>query len=54
MRPSIGFSRLYIMRHGNFLERRLYEVRAATSPRSDVPGPQDGVRRPWWRRMFGG
>jgi hypothetical protein len=23
-------------------------------PRSDAPGPQDGVRRPWWRRMFGG
>jgi hypothetical protein len=20
----------------------------------DAPGPQDGVRRPWWRRMFGG
>jgi hypothetical protein len=23
-------------------------------PWSDAPGPQDGVRRPWWRRMFGG
>ena len=22
--------------------------------RPDAPGPQDGVRRPWWRRMFGG
>ena len=22
--------------------------------RFDALGPQDGVRRPWWRRMFGG
>jgi len=21
---------------------------------SDAPGPQEGVRRPWWRRVFGG
>ena len=24
-----------------------------TEPRSDAPGPQEGVRRPWWRRVFG-
>jgi len=23
-------------------------------PRSDAPGAQEGVQRPWWRRMFGG
>jgi excisionase family DNA binding protein len=23
-------------------------------PRSDASGPQDGVRKPWWRRVFGG
>jgi len=23
-------------------------------PRSDVPGAQEGVQRPWWRRVFGG
>ena len=23
-------------------------------PRSDAPGAQEGVQRPWWRRVFGG
>jgi hypothetical protein len=23
-------------------------------PRSHAPGAQEGARRPWWRRMFGG
>ena len=23
-------------------------------PRSDALGPQEGARRPWWRRVFGG
>jgi hypothetical protein len=23
-------------------------------PRSDAPGAQEGVRRPWWRKVFGG
>jgi uncharacterized coiled-coil protein SlyX len=23
-------------------------------PRPDAPGAQEGVRRPWWRRIFGG
>jgi hypothetical protein len=23
-------------------------------PRSHAPGPQEGVQRPWWRRVFGG
>ncbi len=22
-------------------------------PRPDAPGPQEGARRPWWRRVFG-
>jgi len=22
-------------------------------PQSSTPGPQEGTRRPWWRRMFG-
>jgi len=24
------------------------------APRPDAPGTQEGVRRPWWRRWFGG
>jgi hypothetical protein len=23
-------------------------------PRSHAPGAQEGARRPWWRRVFGG
>jgi hypothetical protein len=23
-------------------------------PRFHDPGPQEGVQRPWWRRVFGG
>jgi colicin import membrane protein len=30
------------------------EQQGRGEPRSDAPSPQDGVRRPWWRRMFGG
>ena len=30
------------------------EQQGRGQPRPDAPGPQDGVRRPWWRRMFGG
>jgi hypothetical protein len=26
----------------------------SAEPRSDAPGAQEGVRRPWWRRVFGG
>src|SRR5215211_4827150 len=26
----------------------------AAEPRPDTPGDQEGVRRPWWRRVFGG
>ncbi len=25
-----------------------------TQPRSGTPGSQEGVQRPWWRRVFGG
>jgi transposase-like protein len=25
-----------------------------TQPRPAAPGPQEGARRPWWRRVFGG
>jgi len=25
-----------------------------TEPRSGTPGPEAGVQRPWWRRVFGG
>jgi hypothetical protein len=28
--------------------------RAAPAPRPNAPGPQEGVQRPWWRRVFGG
>jgi hypothetical protein len=26
---------------------------AGPPPRSDAPGPQEGARRPWWRRLIG-
>jgi hypothetical protein len=26
----------------------------SAEPRPDVPGAQEGARRPWWRRVFGG
>src|SRR5215210_4199124 len=26
----------------------------SSNPHSDAPGRQEGTRRPWWRRMFGG
>ena len=28
-------------------------ARESAQPRPDSPGPQEGVQRPWWRRMFG-
>jgi hypothetical protein len=30
------------------------EVRERAEPRPDAPGAQEGVRRPWWWRVFGG
>ena len=30
------------------------EVPDRAEPQSGVPGPQEGVQRPWWRRVFGG
>jgi hypothetical protein len=36
------------------LMRELRERRQERrEPRSRAPGPQEGVRRPWWRRVFG-
>ena len=35
---------------GELRERR--QERA--EPRPDAPGAQEGVQRPWWRRVFGG
>jgi hypothetical protein len=29
------------------------EQQGRGQPRSDAPGPQEGARRPWWRRVFG-
>jgi hypothetical protein len=29
------------------------DVTEGTEPRSGAPGPQEGVQRPWWRRVFG-
>ena len=29
------------------------DVAERPEPRPDAPGPQEGVQRPWWRRMFG-
>jgi excisionase family DNA binding protein len=30
------------------------EQQGRGQPRSEAPGPQEDVRRPWWRRVFGG
>jgi hypothetical protein len=30
------------------------EQQGRGQPHSDVPGPQEGAQRPWWRRVFGG
>jgi len=30
------------------------EQQGRAQPRPDAPGAQEGVQRPWWRRMFGG
>jgi hypothetical protein len=35
------------------VQRRLARLNALKS-RPDVPGAQEGARRPWWRRVFGG
>jgi hypothetical protein len=29
------------------------EQQGRGQPRSEAPGPQEGGRRPWWRRVFG-
>ena len=36
---------------GELRERR---QERGEEPRSHAPGAQEGVRRPWWRRVFGG
>jgi len=33
---------------------RAEEASQGTANRSDRPGAQEGVQRPWWRRMLGG
>ena len=30
------------------------EPERAAEPWPDAPGAQEGARRPWWRRVFGG
>jgi hypothetical protein len=30
------------------------EEQGRGQPRSDAPSPQEGARRPWWRRLLGG
>jgi hypothetical protein len=30
------------------------ETVEGSEPRPAAPGPQEGARRPWWRRMFRG
>jgi hypothetical protein len=30
------------------------DVTEGTEPRSYAAGPQEGARRPWWRRVLGG
>ena len=30
------------------------ESSEGAAPRPDAPGAQEGARRPWWRRVFGG
>ena len=42
MKPLVGLM-------GALRERR----HQRGEPRSGPPGPQEGVRRPWWRRVIG-
>jgi hypothetical protein len=44
-RPDLGRNSPLLERH-----QRVIQV---LKPRSGSPGPQEGARRPWWRRMFG-
>jgi hypothetical protein len=54
-------------RERDYLRRELYALREAgespqtveeeperAEPRPDAPGDQEGVQRPWWRRILGG
>jgi hypothetical protein len=43
MRPLVGLM-------GELRERR----QERGEPWSHAPGAQEGVQRPWWRRVFGG
>ncbi len=33
--------------------KELRQEPEGAEPRSGTPGPQEGARRPWWRRVFG-
>ena len=38
---------------GSGSAERPSEVAEGSEPHSDAPDAQEGVRRPWWRRVFG-
>ena len=43
---------LYARREPRESPETVEEQQGRGQPRSDAPGPQEGVRRPWWRRVL--
>jgi len=45
---------LNALRDERELPQTVEEEPERAEPQSDAPGTQEGVRRPWWQRWFGG
>jgi hypothetical protein len=45
---------LYALREPRESPETVEEQQGRGQPHSDAPGAQEGVQRPWWRRVFGG
>jgi hypothetical protein len=48
--PKVEKMKSLVELMGELRERR----QERGEPRSHAPGAQEGVQRPWWRRVFGG
>jgi len=44
---------LYALTEPRHAPGTVEEQQGRGQPHSDAPGAQEGVQRPWWRRMFG-
>jgi hypothetical protein len=45
---------LHALREPRESAQTVEEEPERAEPSSDAPGAQEGARRPWWRRVFGG